>query len=565
MLYSPEEKRKIILANYSCPSQQVELAELKKKSVELSTSFSTFRSLDVGCGDVLHLLIIIKGNYIEKCWFAGQQSCLITVAAANIICVCLEKKTIQFAYELINNCQSMIEGKEYDLHDCPDLQVFKVKKAVAKKFQHTSSMQTTDIEKIVLNSGVGQAINNKQFLENTEKALIQIAQGQKPILTYSHKSITAFKLREGMPIGCKVTLRKKRAWNFLFDLINFNLPLIANFQGFSQKKFDRDGNYNLGVDNLNIFSTVPYDLTFKNQGLQITIEKNSNRAELNILAAKTQKVLDKAVNKKIIHKNKAARKKSQLHKKPNETPLEAAKREVFEETNLIIEDLEIIGKQVFGKKNQGCMGYLIKANKYSGEIKIKEVEKIADIKFKQIDYDFAINRLFYAIIFEVDYLGAIKVQNQNVNKSYGPTTYGRVHTSRTSAWFSLEIGCYNCAGNEAADIGTKIQKDNYRELLNVDCTIAYRIRSKCAELIKDAIQKHERGQKVEGYVKTLFFVAFLVKVYLRRGYLFLTPKEKKEREELQNEFKSFQAREEHREHLKRGIDYDSKCSICSNT
>ncbi|CAJ0925004.1 7376_t:CDS:2 [Entrophospora sp. SA101] len=145
-----------------------------------------------------------------------------------------------------------------------------------------------------------------------------------------------------------------------------------------------------------------------------------------------------------------------------------------------------------------------------------------------------------------------------VNKSYGPTTYGRVHTSRTSAWFSLEIGCYNCAGNE---------------LLNVDCTIAYRIRSKCAELIKDAIQKHERGQKVEGYVKSrrafffvaLFFVAFLVKVYLRRGYLFLTPKEKKEREELQNEFKSFQAREEHREHLKRGIDYDSKCSICSNT
>ncbi|CAJ0837659.1 2886_t:CDS:2 [Entrophospora sp. SA101] len=280
MLYSPEEKRKIILANYSCPSQQVELAELKKKSVELSTSFSTFRSLDVGCGDVLHLLIIIKGNYIEKCWFAGQQSCLITVAAANIICVCLEKKTIQFAYELINNCQSMIEGKEYDLHDCPDLQVF----SDISNYPHRVECikLTTDIEKIVLNSGVGQAINNKQFLENTEKALIQIAQGQKPILTYSHKSITAFKLREGMPIGCKVTLRKKRAWNFLFDLINFNLPLIANFQGFSQKKFDRDGNYNLGVDNLNIFSTVPYDLTFKNQGLQITIVFKSRSTEENI-------------------------------------------------------------------------------------------------------------------------------------------------------------------------------------------------------------------------------------------------------------------------------------------
>ncbi|CAI2188901.1 12744_t:CDS:2, partial [Funneliformis geosporum] len=87
---------------------------------------------------------------------------------------------------------------------------------------------------------------------------------------------------------------------------------------------------------------------------------------------------------------------------PGETPLEAAKREVFEETNLIIEDLEIVSEQAFDKKNQHCMGYLVKANKYSGEIKIKEVEKIADIKFKRIDYEFAVNRLFYAIIFEVD-------------------------------------------------------------------------------------------------------------------------------------------------------------------
>ena len=87
---------------------------------------------------------------------------------------------------------------------------------------------------------------------------------------------------------------------------------------------------------------------------------------------------------------------------PNETPLEAAKREVFEETNLIIEDLEIIAEKDFDIKNQGRMGYLIKAKKYSGEIKIKELDKIADIKFKQIDYEFAVNRLFYAIIFEVD-------------------------------------------------------------------------------------------------------------------------------------------------------------------
>jgi 8-oxo-dGTP pyrophosphatase MutT (NUDIX family) len=83
----------------------------------------------------------------------------------------------------------------------------------------------------------------------------------------------------------------------------------------------------------------------------------------------------------------------------NEIPEEAAKREVFEETNLVIEDLEIIDKKIFGLKSQICTGYLFKANKYSGEIKNKELEKITDIKFKQIDYEFAVNRLFYAIEF----------------------------------------------------------------------------------------------------------------------------------------------------------------------
>jgi 8-oxo-dGTP pyrophosphatase MutT (NUDIX family) len=82
-----------------------------------------------------------------------------------------------------------------------------------------------------------------------------------------------------------------------------------------------------------------------------------------------------------------------------ETPLEAAKREVFEETNLIIEDLEIVAEKVFGAKNQHLMGYLVKANKYLGEIKIKELDKITNIQFKQIDYEFAVNRLFYAIEF----------------------------------------------------------------------------------------------------------------------------------------------------------------------
>ena len=79
------------------------------------------------------------------------------------------------------------------------------------KFQHTSPMQTTDIEKIVLNSGVNQAITNQQFLENTEKLIQKIGQGQKPVRTRAKKSIVSFKLREGVPIGCKLTLRKKKA------------------------------------------------------------------------------------------------------------------------------------------------------------------------------------------------------------------------------------------------------------------------------------------------------------------------------------------------------------------
>jgi len=124
MLYSPEKKRKIILNNYSCPTQQVELTELKKNGDDLQISFSTFRSLDAGCGDILHLLLKKKDNYLEKCLFSGQQSCLITIAVANILCSCLEGKDLDFARKILSNCEAMVEKKEYNLDKCPDLQVF---------------------------------------------------------------------------------------------------------------------------------------------------------------------------------------------------------------------------------------------------------------------------------------------------------------------------------------------------------------------------------------------------------------------------------------------------------
>jgi large subunit ribosomal protein L5 len=152
---------------------------------------------------------------------------------------------------------------------------------VGEKFQQASPMQTTDIEKIVLNSGVDQAITNQQYLENTEKLIQKIGQGQKPVRTRAKKSIVSFKLREGMEIGCKLTLRKKKAWQFLFNLINLSLPQIKNFRGLSKKSFDRQGNYNLGINDLNIFSETTYDLTFKNQGCQIIIVFTSSKAEEN--------------------------------------------------------------------------------------------------------------------------------------------------------------------------------------------------------------------------------------------------------------------------------------------
>ncbi|MCE8163354.1 MAG: iron-sulfur cluster assembly scaffold protein [Candidatus Moeniiplasma glomeromycotorum] len=118
------QNKKIILNNYTTPTKQVDLAELQKLSESWKTPFFTFRSLEQGCGDVLYLLVKKEEGQLEKCRFSASQSCLITIAAANIFCVGCEGKDIQFAQNLINNCQSMLEGKEYNLDSCPDLQAF---------------------------------------------------------------------------------------------------------------------------------------------------------------------------------------------------------------------------------------------------------------------------------------------------------------------------------------------------------------------------------------------------------------------------------------------------------
>ena len=116
--------KKIILNHYSFPTKQVNFEELQKISRSWQVPFFTFRSIEQGCGDVLHLLVKKEGGCLEKCLFSASQSCLITIAAANIFCESCEGKNKDFIQNLTNNCQAMLEGKKYNLDICPDLQAF---------------------------------------------------------------------------------------------------------------------------------------------------------------------------------------------------------------------------------------------------------------------------------------------------------------------------------------------------------------------------------------------------------------------------------------------------------
>jgi large subunit ribosomal protein L5 len=162
-----------------------------------------------------------------------------------------------------------------------------IRSSSMEKFSLTSLERVSKIEKIVISSAVSQVTINKQFLENTATAIERIA-GQKPLINKAKKSVMAFKIREGMPIGCRVTLRGKKVWNFLFKLIHLYIPRIRDLRGLSSDGFDRNGNYNVGISDFTIFHEVPYDLIFKNQGLQINIvftskEKVENKYFLELL------------------------------------------------------------------------------------------------------------------------------------------------------------------------------------------------------------------------------------------------------------------------------------------
>jgi large subunit ribosomal protein L5 len=131
-------------------------------------------------------------------------------------------------------------------------------------------MQVPALKKIVLNMGLGEAIQNIKVLDSAAEELKAIA-GQKPVITRAKKSIAAFKLREGMPIGCMVTLRRQRMYDFYYKLVNIALARVRDFRGVSSKSFDGRGNYSLGIKEHIIFPEIDYDKIDKIKGLNISI------------------------------------------------------------------------------------------------------------------------------------------------------------------------------------------------------------------------------------------------------------------------------------------------------
>jgi len=150
--------------------------------------------------------------------------------------------------------------------------------ALQAKFNYTSSMQTPRIEKIVINMGLGEAKDNPKAIEAATNDLAIIA-GQKPVVTKAKKSVAAFKLREGMSIGCKVTIRGVRMYEFVDKLFNIALPRVRDFRGVSANSFDGRGNYSLGLKEQLIFPEIEYDKIDKIRGMEITFVTTANTDE----------------------------------------------------------------------------------------------------------------------------------------------------------------------------------------------------------------------------------------------------------------------------------------------
>ncbi len=153
-----------------------------------------------------------------------------------------------------------------------------VVKALMEKYNYSSIMQVPHIEKIVINMGVGDATANSKLLDDAVNELTLLA-GQKPVITKAKKSIASFKLREGQAIGCKVTLRGNKMYEFLDKLVTISLPRVRDFRGVSKSAFDGRGNYTLGVKEQLIFPEINYDKIGKIRGMDIVVVTTANTDE----------------------------------------------------------------------------------------------------------------------------------------------------------------------------------------------------------------------------------------------------------------------------------------------
>ena len=149
---------------------------------------------------------------------------------------------------------------------------------IQQKLGLKNTMEVPRITKITLNMGVGEAVADKKVLENARGDMEKIS-GQRPVIRLSRKSVAGFKIRDGMPIGCKVTLRRERMYEFLDRLVNIAIPRIRDFRGLNPKSFDRQGNYSLGVSEQIIFPEINYDEIDAIRGMDITITTTARNAE----------------------------------------------------------------------------------------------------------------------------------------------------------------------------------------------------------------------------------------------------------------------------------------------
>lgn len=147
-----------------------------------------------------------------------------------------------------------------------------------KQFNYGSVMEVPRIEKITLNIGLGEAVADKKVMEHALSDLTKIA-GQKPVVTVARKSIAGFKIREGYPVGCMVTLRKDKMYEFLDRLVNIALPRVRDFRGLNGKSFDKFGNYNFGIKEQIIFPEIEYDKIDALRGMNITVTTSAKNAD----------------------------------------------------------------------------------------------------------------------------------------------------------------------------------------------------------------------------------------------------------------------------------------------